>query len=454
MRQLPLGWASVNLGRLASPSRPRVAPSAHLKLPYVGMEQVESNTGRLLGTIPSGSMKSTAFRFFKDDILYGRLRPYLNKVYLAESQGLCSSEFIVFPPNEAVLPEFLAYRLRQSSFVEFANHQNQGDRPRVKFDQIAQFEILLPPKNEQRRIVDKLKEVLGKVDVPRKRLERIPSVLKRFRQSVLVAACSGRLTEDWRKNHSPKAVSIESVDAADSLEIDLPDSWRQVRLGNLLSGLKYGTARRCDYNKRGVPVLRIPNVQNGIVDCSDLKYAVLPKPELNELALEAGDLLMVRSNGSVSLVGRAAVVRDSEEGFAYAGYLLRLRSNNSVVTHKYLAFALRLPSTRAQIELPARSTSGVHNINGGEVRGLVLPLPPKEEQAEIVRQVEALLGFADKIESSYKTASAQAEQLTQSILAQAFRGELVAQDPKDESATRLLERIGEKASRSLEVARA
>jgi len=145
-------------------------------------------------------MKSTAFHFQRNDILYGRLRPYLNKVLLAGFEGLCSSEFIVLPPADTFEPEYIAFYLSNDGFVTFANSLNQGDRPRVSFDQMGDHEVPLPPFAEQQRIVAKLEVLLGKVDACRKRLEKIPVILKRFRQSVLAAACSGRLTTDWRED--------------------------------------------------------------------------------------------------------------------------------------------------------------------------------------------------------------------------------------------------------------
>src|SRR5438874_9218088 len=97
--ELPRGWATAPLRKLSKPTRPRRNPQEHPSLPFVGMEQVGSHARRLLGTLPSSEVKSTAFHFQPGDVLYGRLRPYLNKVLLAEIEGLCSSEFIVLPPQ-------------------------------------------------------------------------------------------------------------------------------------------------------------------------------------------------------------------------------------------------------------------------------------------------------------------------------------------------------------------
>jgi type I restriction enzyme S subunit len=156
-----------------------------------------------------------------------------------------------------------------------------------------------------------------------------------------------------------------------------------------------------------------------------MKYAHLTAKELEGLKLSPGDILMVRSNGSPSLVGKTAIVSCEEAGFAYAGYLIRLRADRDKVLPAFLNIALSAHSVREQIELPLRSTSGVNNINSTEVRQLSICIPGMREQHEIVRRVNALFGLADTIEKRLAAASLRAEKLTQSILAKAFRGELV-----------------------------
>jgi type I restriction enzyme S subunit len=233
--------------------------------------------------------------------------------------------------------------------------------------------------------------LLARVQAARAPLAKVPALLKRFRQSVLAAEIVGELQS----------------------------------LGDVLIDLKYGTARKCDFEQKGVPVLRIPNIAAGFIDTSDLKYAELDPREFESLSLRRGDVLMIRSNGSVSLLGKTAVVSDSEEAYAYAAYLMRLRLAPRHADPGYLQFALTAPDARDQIELPARSTSGVHNINSEEVRQLRIPLPPLPEQHKIVRRVEALFALGDKIEARVAAATLRVEKITQAILAKAFRGELV-----------------------------
>jgi type I restriction enzyme, S subunit len=300
------------------------------------------------------------------------------------------------------------------------------------FDQIAEHEIPLPPFREQQRIAAQLEMLLGKVTTCRQRSEKLPPLLKRFRQSVLAAACSGRLTADWRK---------ENANPANDFKNDLPSGWRETVVSDVIESLKYGTAQKCSREKRGVPVLRIPNIVDGIISHSDLKYAELAEKEFQQLRLCPGDIFLIRSNGSVSLVGKCALVREVERDFAYAGYLIRLRPDAERVLPVFLNLLLGSYDVRMQIEIPARSTSGVNNINSEEVRALRFSLPPLGEQQEIVRRVNDLFALADQLEARLAKARGQVDKLTPSLLARAFAGKLVPQDPNDEPASVLLERI-------------
>lgn len=141
---LPKGWVSVPLSVVLAPRRVRVSPEDYVNLPFIGMEHVEAHSMKILGTVPAATMRSSALRFEPGDVLYGRLRPYLNKVAQPGVEGLCSAEFIVFPDSPTVRSSFLKYRLNAADFVNFATHLNEGDRPRVDIDQIGHFTIWLP----------------------------------------------------------------------------------------------------------------------------------------------------------------------------------------------------------------------------------------------------------------------------------------------------------------------
>lgn len=322
---------------------------------------------------------------------------------------------------------YLSYALQSPDTQKYLEENAKGTAQKgIYLGALSGVEIPVAPLNEQKRITDKLDALLMRVDACRKRLERVPRILKSFRQAVLAAAMSGQLTEDWPRNN---------------------EGWRTLPLGSVLTDIRYGTAQKSHYNKKnGTPVLRIPNIGDGLIDPSDLKFGVFSKKELDTLSLKAGDLLLIRSNGSLELVGKVALVEPKFEGYLYAGYLIRLRLNTSIVVPQFLRLFLSSPAIRRYIELTARSTSGVNNINTEEIRSIQLKLPSIEEQGEIVRRVEALFAYVARLEARYKSVRTRVEQLTPALLAKAFRGELVPRDPKDEPASVLLERI--RASRA------
>src|SRR6185295_14403898 len=139
MTKLPDGWVATSLGAVVGQPRPKISPAKHRELLFVGMDHIASNDMRLLGSIKFGEMKSNGSAFFNGDVLYGRMRPYLNKVYRATFAGACSAEFIVFPRCESIDSDFLAYLLHDRRFVTFASGLSSGDRPRVGLGDISSY---------------------------------------------------------------------------------------------------------------------------------------------------------------------------------------------------------------------------------------------------------------------------------------------------------------------------
>jgi len=362
---------------------------------------------------------------------------------------------------------------RKSILVNFQGSAQGG----INSSFASNTEVPLAPLSEQHRIVDKLEKLLTRVNNCRDRLDTIPSLLKRFRQSVLAAACSGRLTADWREKNpgvesalellkriqverkkkyeaeyngpkmavrKPKKIKEHTKNPDINGRPELPDSWTYTCLGNIIYDFKYGTSNKSDYSFGGLPVLRIPNVISTRIDFQDLKY--LQDIEVDEkYRVKNGDLLIVRSNGSRELVGKSALVQNLEGEMAFASYLIRLRP--ILVLPQYVLLLLNAEDIKEQFFSKAKSSAGINNINTEELSSTVIPLPPLAEQQEIVRRVDALFKIADQIEARYKKARAYVDKLTQSILAKAFRGELVPQDPADEPASILLERIREERAR-------
>jgi len=445
MSESPDGWTTTRLAEIVATrkgKKPDVLrqDKAEGLTPYLDIQAIENNCIRRYADIESSRLGE------KDDLFVVWDGARSGWVGLGQEGAIGST--IMALESFAVESRYLYYFIKSS--FDYINSNTRGTGiPHVDPEIFGNLEVPLPPLNEQHRIVLKLEKLLGRVNAAQVRLATIPRILKQFRQSLLSGACSGRLTADWREenqNAKPVSLVIESTDPTNSA---LPSSWVAVRVGDVINNLKYGTSQKCSFEKEGVPVLRIPNIGDGVIDTRDIKFAKLPQREFQQLALSAGDILLIRSNGSVSLIGKSALVRESENGFAYAGYLIRLRPNRSYVVPEFLNLALLSHDVRLQIEIPARSTSGVNNVNSTEVKTLKVGLPPLEEQQEIVRRVDALFKTADALEARYRTAKAHVDKLTQSILAKAFRGELVPQDPNDEPATLMLELINKKGRKAV-----
>jgi len=282
---------------------------------------------------------------------------------------------------------------------------------------VQDIPLPLPPLNEQHRIVEKIETLFAQIEKGEKALREVRKLLKRYRQSILKAAVTGSLIgRSWQK-------------------------LKQVPLGDLLLDIRYGTAKKCGRDDSKTPVLRIPNIVSGEIDLSDLKYTNLTERELDKLSLRRGDILIVRSNGSANLVARGAIVDEKTVGLAYAGYLIRLRIDQDRITPQFLKTALDSPQMRSVIELQARSTSGVHNINSSEIKNLSIPVPSLDEQIAVTTEVDKLFSDAQNLEVGCESELQRSTALRQSILKSAFTGQLVPQDPNDEPASKLLARI-------------
>jgi type I restriction enzyme S subunit len=292
---------------------------------------------------------------------------------------------------------------------------------------IYEVEVPIPPLNEQRRIVAKLESLLGKVDACQERLEKIPVILKRFRQSILAAACSGRLTADWREQKRQCA------------------DWPVVALQHIVEGLDQGWSPKCEIfpspSLRVWGVIKTTAVQAMKFLENENKKLPANLSPYKELELKSGDILITRA-GPRARAGVSCLVRSVRPRLMACDKVYRVRTKSAVASAEYVELVLNMPSMIEHIDTlkTGISDSGV-NLTQDKFLALEISLPPIIEQQEIVRRVDALFGLADQIEARYAKAKAHVDKIEQSILAKAFRGELVPQDPKDESAELHLERI-------------
>ncbi|AND69512.1 hypothetical protein ATSB10_20580 [Dyella thiooxydans] len=324
------------------------------------------------------------------------------------------------------------------------------------------MEISLPPKEEQKRIAQKLDALLDRVDTLKSRIDAIPTLLKRFRQSILAAAVAGSLSEDWRNAHGDaidgrklhdllralheKAgghargnASDPSDEAHDLSRDDMPPQWDIAVLRDICEPgrpITYGILKPGPELEHGIPYIRVADFPGNKLRLEGIKKTSEEIDQLFKRArLRAGDLLL-SIRGSV---GRLIKIPAELEGANITQDTARLSISPTVSTD-YVYWALLAESTQRRMRAATRGVA-VRGINIGDVRALQIPLPSRDEQDEIVRRVEQLFAFADQLEAKVAIAKQRIDTLTQSILAKAFRGELVPQDPNDEPASMLLERI-------------
>jgi type I restriction enzyme S subunit len=446
--ELPEGWIETTLeelGKWSSGGTPSRKKSEYYggEIPWIKTGDLPDGEIREADEfITDEGLKNSSAKIFPEGSLlvamYGATIGKLGILKEPAATNQACAALLAEGFTEKLIPYAFYYLL--NSREDLRKIGQGGAQPNISQTILKEYPCPLPPLNEQRRIVEKIEALTARSRKAREALEAIPELLDQFRQSVLAAAFRGDLTADWREQNpdvEPAEALLERIKEEDSL----PFGWCTASLGSIIESLKYGTSRKCSYEENGVPVLRIPNVSEGMIKHDDIKYAELTDKEIQDLSLIPGDILLIRSNGSVSLVGKTALAKGSEQGFAYAGYLIRVRPNQQLVMPEYLDFCLDSYDLRMQIEVPARSTSGVHNINSKEVQKLQIPLAPLAEQKEIVRKILDFYSAVTQLESVFGETLVEHEQLDQSILAKAFRGELVPQDPNDEPAAVLLERI-------------
>lgn len=345
----------------------------------------------------------------KGDVLFTTEAPLGNVAQLrTEKKIALAQRIITFQTFPELNNSFLKFCLQSPQFQENLNAKGTGTTVKgIKAAILKQLEIVLPPLAEQECIVAKIEELFSELDAGTESLKRARRQLKIYRQAVLKWAFEGKLTNDNLNDG------------------ELPNGWKLVKMGEVIEQPKYGTSKKCDYKFEGKGVLRIPNVDNGLIDDSDLKFASFDEKEIETYCLKESDLLTIRSNGSVDLVGKCALIMKRDEEYLYAGYLIRLRPLKKFINPKFLLNVLSSSNLRNQIESKAKSTSGVNNINSDELKSLVIPFCTLEEQQRVVQEIESRLSVCDKLEETIHASLKQAEALRQSILKKAFEGKLV-----------------------------
>ena len=371
--------------------------------------------------------------------------------------------------HEGIASRYLAcflqtdeYRRRVSGLSAGVNINN------LRQAHIEGTPIPVAPLPEQHRIVAEIEKHFTRLDAAVAALKRAQANLKRYRAGVLKAACEGNLVPTeaelaraegrdyepagrllerilterrarWqygdkrrRKNNEPAAPDTSNLP-------DLPEGWVWATVEQLSYRIQYGTSSKASNDASGLPVLRMGNIQDGKLDFSDLKYLARENAEVQKTILSDGDLLFNRTN-SAELVGKCAVFKNNYPRACFASYLIRV-SFLQGFSPDYACTCINSQYGRTYISQVKSQQVGQANVNGTKLAAMPISVPPAVEQHRIVAEVERRLSVIQQAEAAVEASLKRAHRLRQSILKQAFSGRLVPQDPNDEPASVLLDRI-------------
>ncbi|TWJ13125.1 restriction endonuclease subunit S [Geobacter argillaceus] len=481
---LPQGWEWVRLGEISNYNgRKNVAPEEiHPDTWLLDLEDIEKDTSRLIyrAKYCERQSKSTKSTFEKGDVLYGKLRPYLNKVIVADKQGVCTTEIVPIVPLGNIDSQFLKWLLKRPSFLNHVNALMYGVKmPRLGTDDAINSVHPLPPLAEQCRIVAKIDQLMVRCDELEKlRAEReqkrlnvhtaalnslllaekndsftdawqlitlhfgelysVRENVAELRKAILQLAVMGRLVPQ-DQNDSPASELLKEIEAekqrlvkAKKIKIpkpiptisregepfQVPDNWRWVRIAEVTESIDYGTSQKTCDDASLVPVFRMGNIVNGQLIDEGFKYISPSIDELPRLYLQPNDILFNRTN-SYDLVGKTACYSGPAKYATFASYLIRIRLLDALLNPIFITLAMNAPYFRkTQVEPEIVQQCGQANFNGSKLALCLIPLPPLREQQRIVARINELMAMCDELDRQITAASDKQASLLNAIIAQ------------------------------------
>lgn len=443
--KLPEGWINTTIGDISVKCSQRV-PDENEQFIYVDIGSINrelkviENPQYLIGKdAPSRARKEIKAH----DIIVSLTRPNLNAVALVSEkydEQIASTGFEVIRPT-LVESRYIFALVRSRHFIDSISGLVQGALyPAAKSSDVQSYEFPLPPLAEQKIIAEKLDTLLAQVDNTKARLKQIPQILKRFRQAVLAAAVTGRLTKEYN-DCTKKTIELENY------KISIPKKWNETILNNVINTqrpLCYGVVQPGDDINDGIELIRVCDINDGEVDLNHLRRISKEIDiQYKRSKVQKNDILIT----IVGAIGRIGIVRENIN-VNIARAVARVSPESKFIIPMFLHIWLSSPIMQTWLVQSSKEVAR-KTLNLKDLKEAFVPLPSIEEQHEIVRRVEQLFAWADTIEKQVNNALTRVNSLTQSILAKAFRGELTAQwraeNPDlisgENSAAALLEKI-------------
>lgn len=453
MSDLPAGWTETTLGEIASQGQYGWTSKASEKGQVKYLRTTDITSGHLnWDTVPycqDNPPNVEKYKIEPGDILISRAGSVGFSALIEDvpsTPAVFASYLIRYIPNSQVNPKFIARFLQSPNYWQQISDASAGIAlANVNAKKLANVILPLPPLNEQKRIAEKLDSLLTRVDSCQTHLERVPQILKRFRQSVLAAACEGMLLEQ-NSEDEPAGIFYERIlserrrlwelklsksgsknkkytepEQPDLEDENLPKGWIWASLDSLTYRVTYGITVRPKYVDEGVPIISAKEIRSGEIDL-DIANKISQKDfeKLRHNCILYYDDVLFSKTGTIGHVARVK----HEMPLSVSQNVAVL---SPVVWSKYLEMVLRSPKIQSLAKSQVKTTA-IPDLQLGLMKRFPIPLPPLEEQRRIVAEVEKLFAYAERLEARYLSASERVARLTPSLLAKAFRGELVGQE--------------------------
>jgi type I restriction enzyme S subunit len=395
-------WCRKPLGEVAPIDTTAVLPTEtpRKNFFYIALENIESGTGRLVGSTQAKgeSIKSNKFQFGPEHVLLGKLRPYLNKVFIPDQTGICSTDILPLKPDSKLLMrEFLGWCLRSPDFVGYSSSKMEGGKmPRLRTPDLECYEIPVPPLAEQRRIVARVEGLTRRLDQARQARQAALAEA----QTVFTAELDRQFNHDFISKYS--SLNLEEV-------------------AEIRSGVTLG--RKLEGQTVSLPYLRVANVQDGHLDLREIKTVSILEREREKWQLRSGELLLTEG-GDWDKLGRGTIWRSEIPDCIHQNHIFRVRVNAPDLEPTFVAALVWSPYGKAYFQAASKQTTNLASINQAQLRAFRVCRPPLAEQRTIVARLDAMRGKLDELQRLQREVEAELASFTPALLAKAFRGEL------------------------------
>ncbi|WP_425801231.1 restriction endonuclease subunit S [Desulfitobacterium sp. Sab5] len=462
-KELPFNWVVAQLGEVANYENGKAFKPTEWEgkgLPIIRIQNLNNPDAKYHYTT---GVYEGKYKVSKGDLLFA-WSASLGAYIWNNGEAWLNQHIFKVLPQKFIDKKYLYYLL-DNIVIRLYSETHGSGMVHITKGKFEANEIPLPPLPEQHRIVAKIEELFSELDKGVESLKTALQQLKVYRQAVLKCAFEGKLTEEWRKAqkglHNAKELlekintDIEKKEKDSTINVKfeltfdenvklplIPSIWQWLKLKNIAE-LVGGITKGRDFKDKktiSLPYLRVANVQDGYLDLKEIKDIELLESEKEKYLLRENDILYTEG-GDKDKLGRGTIWKNEIIECVHQNHIFRARIYREFFVPKYIAYYSQSETAKKYFYRKAKQTVNLASINMTVLGNLLVPIPSKKEQSQIVQEIEFRLSVCDKIQESIVQSLDKAEALRQSILKKAFEGKLVPQDPNEEPAEKLLERI-------------